>query len=82
MNSKAIKEVKEIELLEEYLHFEHKKIGTARIFNSHMADIVLELLSSHDRRFIHMLDEERGIVCLSLEVAIGFFFCKIDLIYY
>jgi hypothetical protein len=28
-----------------------------------MADIGLELLSSHDRRFIHMLDEERGIVC-------------------
>lgn len=31
LNSKAIKEVKEIELLEEYLHFEYKKIGTARI---------------------------------------------------
>jgi hypothetical protein len=37
-----------------------------------MADIGLELLSSHDRRFIHMLDEERGIVMP--EVAIGFFF--------
>lgn len=65
--------MKEIEFLEEYLHFEHKKMGTARIFNSHMADIGLELLSSHDRRFIYMLDE-RDIVLLSLKVAIEFFF--------
>jgi hypothetical protein len=38
-----------------------------------MADIGLELLSSHDRRFIHMLDEVRAWHCMP-EVAIGFFF--------
>lgn len=57
LNGNPIKELKEIELLEEHLQFEHKKVETVRIFNGHMTDIGLEPLSNSERRFIHMLDD-------------------------
>ncbi|MBM7702917.1 AAA domain-containing protein [Metabacillus iocasae] len=57
LNSKTIKELEDIELLEEYLQFEDKKVETARIFNGHMTDIGLDSLSIDHNRFIHMLDD-------------------------
>lgn len=69
LNSKPIKELKEIELLEEYLNFEHKKTETVRIFNGNMTDIGLEPLSSKDRRFIYMLDNRMKELALVIKAV-------------